>query len=184
MRRLTFQMAALFLVLAITLSGCATTGDGQAEGAAGGASGEQGGATGIEGSGTATRGALGAQSFQGTELENPASPLSKRVVYFDFNSNIVKPEYMPILKAHGEYLATHPEKRVSIEGHTDERGSGEYNLALGEHRAKAVERILELNGAAKEQISTVSYGEEKPLDPGHNEAAWSKNRRALIVYHD
>lgn len=184
MRRLTFRMAALFLVLAIALSGCATTGDGQTEGAAGGAKGEQGGATGIEGSGTATRGAQGAQSFQGTELENPASPLSKRVIYFDFDSNIVKQEYMPILKAHGEYLATHPEKQVSIEGHTDERGSGEYNLALGEHRAKAVARILELNGAAKDQISIVSYGEEKPLDPGHNQAAWSKNRRALIVYYD
>lgn len=184
MRRLTFQMAGLFLILAITLSGCATTGNEQAEGAAGGPMGKQGGTTGTEGSGTAARGAQSAQSFQGTELENPASPLSKRVVYFDFNSNVVKPEYMPILKAHGEYLATHPEKQVAIEGHTDERGSGEYNLALGERRAKAVQRILELNGAAKEQISTVSYGEEKPLDPGHNEAAWSKNRRALIVYRE
>lgn len=180
MRRLKFVMAALFLVLAATLSGCATTGN---EGAAGGAPmSEQSGGPGTEGAGAATQGAQRARPFEGAELENPASPLSKRVVYFDFDSNVVKQEYMPTLKAHGEYLATHPETQVAIEGHTDERGSREYNLALGERRAKAVQRILELNGAAEEQISTVSYGEEKPLDPGHNEAAWSKNRRALIVY--
>lgn len=180
MRRLTFQMAALFLISALILSGCASTGSEQAAGAAGGATSNQGSA-GIE-AGAAASGAQSAQPFQGTELENPASPLSKRVIYFDFNSNVIKPEYMPILKAHGEYLATHPEQQVAVEGHTDERGSDEYNLALGERRANAVQRILELNGAAKEQIGTVSYGEEKPLDPGHNEAAWSKNRRALIVY--
>lgn len=179
-------MAALFLVSAITLSGCATTGNEQTEGAAVGGPpiSEEGGAVGTEGSGAAARGAQGTQPFQGTELEDPASPLSKRVIYFDFDSNVVKPEYMPILKAHGEYLATHPERQVAVEGHTDERGTGEYNLALGERRAKAVQQILELNGAATEQVSTVSYGEEKPLDPAHDEVAWSKNRRALIVYRE
>lgn len=177
------QMAGVFLVLALLLSGCATTGKGEAGGAAaGGPSGQQGGAAAAQGPGTA--GAQGTQRFQGTELENPASPLSKRVIYFDFDSSVIKPEYMAILKAHGEYLATHPERQVTVEGHTDERGSREYNLALGERRAKAVARILELNGAAKEQVSTVSYGEEKPADPGHNEAAWSKNRRAMIVYRE
>lgn len=181
MCRLKFLMAAMFVFLAVTLSGCATTGDEQADGEiAGGAA--QGGAPGTDRAGAATQGAQSARPFEGTELDNPASPLSKRVVYFDFDSNVVKQEYMPTVKAHGEYLATHPEKQVAIEGHTDERGSREYNLALGERRAKAVQKILELNGAAEEQISTVSYGEEKPLDPGHHDAAWSKNRRALIVY--
>ncbi len=181
MCRLKFQMAAPFLVLSLVLSGCATTDNEQAIG--GPPMSERGSASATDEAGIATRGAQGAQPFQGTELQNPASPLAKRVVYFDFDSNVVKTEYMPILKAHGEYLATHPENQVIIEGHTDERGSREYNLALGEHRAKAVQRILELNGAAKEQISSVSYGEEKPLDPGHTEAALTKNRRALIVYH-
>ncbi|MCO6440336.1 MAG: peptidoglycan-associated lipoprotein Pal [Nitrococcus mobilis] len=180
MCRLKFQMAAPFLVLSLILSGCATTDNELATG--GPSMNERDGASATDGSGIATRGARGAQPFQGTELQDPASPLAKRVVYFDFDSNVVKAEYMPILKAHGEYLATHPENQVAIEGHTDERGSREYNLALGERRAKAVQRILELNGAAKEQISTVSYGEEKPLDPGHTEAALTKNRRALIVY--
>lgn len=181
MRRLNFQMAGLFLALAIILSGCSTTGNEQAggEGSMSGLS----GAANRDGAGTEATGARGAQTFQGTELDNPASPLSKRVVYFDFNSNVVNPEFLPLLQAHGEYLATHPEYRVSIEGHTDERGSREYNLALGERRAKAVQQILVLNGAAAEQLSTVSYGEEKPVDPGHNEAAWAKNRRAVIVYY-
>ncbi|HET8701280.1 MAG TPA: peptidoglycan-associated lipoprotein Pal [Nitrococcus sp.] len=182
MRRLTFQMAALLLVAALALvSGCSTTGSEQA--GARGVS-KEGGAAGAEGVGAAASGAQNAPSFQGTELGNAASPLSQRVIYFDFDSNVVKPQYMPVLKAHGEYLATHPEKQVTVEGHTDERGSSEYNLALGERRAKAVQRILELNGAAGQQVNTVSYGEEKPADPGHNEAAWAKNRRAVIVYHE
>lgn len=174
MRRLNFQTAGLFLVLAIILSGCGTTGTEQSG---------HNGAAGIDGSGAAASGAQRAQLFQGTELDNPASPLSNRVIRFDFDSNVIKPEYLPILQAHGEYLATHPEYKVSIEGHTDERGSREYNLALGERRAKAVQRILLLNGAAAEQLGTVSYGEEKPVDPGHNEAAWAKNRRAVLVYY-
>ncbi|MDN5871895.1 MAG: peptidoglycan-associated lipoprotein Pal [Nitrococcus sp.] len=173
MPRLNFQMAALFLALALMMGGCVGTGNERAAG----------GPLGIEGSGTAASGAQRGQSFQGTELDNPASPLSKRVIYFEFDSNIVQPEYLPILQAHGEYLATHPEYKVTIEGHTDERGSREYNLALGERRAEAAQRILLLNGAAKEQLSTVSYGEEKPVDPGHDEAAWAKNRRAVLVYY-
>lgn len=138
--------------------------------------------TGAElGEDTRASGATAPGSF-GTELDDPASPLSERVIYFDFDSNEIKPEYAPTLQVHGRYLAAHPEVRVTVEGHTDERGSQEYNLALGERRAEAVKRVLVLNGATAEQVEGVSYGEEKPAAPGNGEQAWSQNRRAELVY--
>jgi peptidoglycan-associated lipoprotein len=123
-----------------------------------------------------------AGTAQLTELEDPSSPLSQRVFYFDFDSNEIKPDYAAALEAHGRYLAAHPEARAVIEGHTDERGSQEYNLALGERRAEAVKRVLVLNGATAEQVQSVSYGEEKPAMDGSSESAWSQNRRAELVY--
>jgi len=87
-----------------------------------------------------------------------------------------------VVAAHAKYLAGHPGTRVRLEGHTDERGSREYNIGLGERRAQSVRRALLLQGAADAQISTVSYGEERPAAPGHDEAAWAKNRRVEIVY--
>lgn len=174
------------IALAMVLTGCSTTGKLEGEGAGG--TPEQG-ATGAppppsEGNqgGAQASGAQGGGAVQGDELQNPNSPLAQRVIYFDFDSSEIKSQYMDLLKAHGEYLATHPKVKVEVEGHTDERGSREYNLALGERRANAVAKVLELNGAAGDQVQTVSYGEEKPADPGHNEAAWAKNRRAELVY--
>jgi len=87
-----------------------------------------------------------------------------------------------VVGAHAKYLASHGSARVRLEGHTDERGSREYNIGLGERRAQAVRRALLLQGASEGQISTVSYGEERPAVPGHDEAAWAKNRRVEIVY--
>lgn len=183
MCRSTFQIAALLLVLAMALSGCATIGNEQATGSLGGPlTDQQKEVTGRQGPSAAARGTQGNRALQGASLNKPAGLLSKRVIHFDFDSSIVKPKYMPILEAHGEYLATHPEAKVVIEGHTDERGSREYNLALGARRAQAVEQILLFNGATPEQVSTVSYGEQMPVDPRHTEAAWAKNRRAVIVY--
>jgi len=127
-------------------------------------------------------GASGSESYQGEELNNPDSPLSTRVFYFEFDSSELSDQALRVLKAHGKYLATHPERHVIVEGHTDERGSREYNLALGERRAEAVARVLKLNGAADDQLETVSYGEEKPAVDGHDEEAWAKNRRAKLVY--
>ena len=117
-----------------------------------------------------------------SDLEDPSNPLSQRVVYFEFDSSSIRADDLAAIEAHAAYLADHPDQQVVIEGHTDERGSREYNLALGERRAKAVSQALQLNGAAPEQLEVVSFGEEKPAETGQNEAAWSKNRRAEIIY--
>jgi len=127
-------------------------------------------------------GAAAGEGFSSEELDDPGSLLSQRVIYFDFDSNEITPQFADVLAAHGGYLAAHPEIRMTVEGHTDERGSQEYNLALGERRAEAVKRILVLNGADAAQIQSVSFGEEKPAQEGSNEEAWAQNRRAELLY--
>ena len=102
--------------------------------------------------------------------------------YFDFDQAIVKPEGFDELNKHAEALKGDTSLKVRLEGNTDERGTREYNLALGERRANAVKAYLVAQGVSPSQIEVVSYGEEKPVDPGHNEAAWAKNRRVQIVY--
>jgi peptidoglycan-associated lipoprotein len=111
-----------------------------------------------------------------------AGLLATRVVYFDFDSAEIKGAGTDVVAAHAKYLGAHLAIRVRLEGHTDERGSREYNIGLGERRAQSVRRALLLQGATDAQISTVSYGEERPAAPGHDEAAWAKNRRVEIVY--
>lgn len=106
----------------------------------------------------------------------------ERVIFFDFNKSEIRPEYLEIITQHGRYLAQNPSGRVRLEGHTDERGTREYNIALGEARAKTVARMLQLQGVASAQTRTVSYGEELPVDEAHTEAAWTKNRRVNIIY--
>jgi peptidoglycan-associated lipoprotein len=108
--------------------------------------------------------------------------LAERIVYFDFDSSEIKGAGTDVVAAHAKYLAAHSATRVRLEGHTDERGSREYNIGLGERRAQSVRRALLLQGASDAQISTVSYGEERPAVAGHDEAAWAKNRRVEIVY--
>ena len=109
-------------------------------------------------------------------------PLGKRVIYFAYDSYDVSPEYQPVVAAHAGYLASHGGRAVTLEGHGDERGSSEYNIALGEQRARAVARLMELQGVAEEQMQIVSYGEEKPASSGHDETAWRQNRRVEIHY--
>jgi peptidoglycan-associated lipoprotein len=116
------------------------------------------------------------------ELNNPNSPLAKRSVYFDFDSYSVKDEYQPLLQKHATYLKSHPERHVLIQGNTDERGTSEYNLALGQKRAEAVRRSLSLLGVPDTQMEAVSLGKEKPMADGHDEAAWAQNRRGDLVY--
>ena len=111
-----------------------------------------------------------------------AGLLAKRVVYFDFDSSEIKGEGTDIVGAHAKYLASNPSARVRLEGHTDDRGSREYNIGLGERRAQSVRRALLLQGATEAQLSTVSYGAERPAVAGHDETAWSKNRRVEVVY--
>ena len=115
-------------------------------------------------------------------LDDPRSPLADRLVYFDFDRDTVRPEFLPMLEAHARYLSQNPGARVRLEGHTDERGTREYNLALGERRAQAVRRILTLNGARDSQLEVISYGEEMPVSFTQTEESWARNRRVEIVY--
>lgn len=106
----------------------------------------------------------------------------QRVVYFDYDSFIVKDEFKPVVAANAKYLAADASRRVTIEGHTDERGGREYNLALGQKRAEAVRRSLELLGVKESQMEAVSYGEERPAAQGQSEDVWARNRRAELSY--
>jgi peptidoglycan-associated lipoprotein len=108
--------------------------------------------------------------------------LQNRTIYFDFDSSEVKSDYNGLITAHARYLAANPSIRVRLEGNTDERGSREYNIGLGERRAQSVRRALTLQGVTDTQITTVSYGEERPAVTGHTEEAWARNRRVDIVY--
>ena len=128
-----------------------------------------------------TAGARGSR-WAGGALDDPSSPLSKRVVYFEYDSAEIVPESRDILRAHGGYLSSNRSTNITIEGHCDERGSREYNLALGERRAQTVKRQLEAEGVSGGQLSIISYGEERPADPGHSESAWAENRRGVLVY--
>jgi len=115
-------------------------------------------------------------------LTDPASILAKRSIYYDFDRYDVKDQYRPIVEAHARYLREHPQAKVRVMGNTDERGSREYNLALGQRRAEGVKRLLVLLGARDDQVEAVSLGEEKPRAVGSNEEAWAENRRSDILY--
>lgn len=115
-------------------------------------------------------------------LTDPNNILSKRSIYFDFDKDAVKAEFRPLVEAHAKYLVEHPQASVALQGNADDRGSREYNLALGQRRAAAVKKVMNALGASDKQIETVSYGEEKPRCTDQNEACWSQNRRADIVY--
>ena len=182
----------LIVIPVLMLGACGTTGGAKKSGEAAGPGGEgkapesastmpmepgggaeamplpgEGGATGMESNGAPS---------------DTSGLLSKKVVYFDFDSSTVHDEDRAIIQAHADYLAQHPAVKVTLEGHTDERGSREYNIGLGERRAKAVAEMMKLMGVSADQISTVSYGEERPAALGHDESAWHLNRRVEIVY--
>jgi peptidoglycan-associated lipoprotein len=138
---------------------------------------------GSEASGAGANGAAAGQNGGDDEAAGPqAGLLAKRVIYFDFDSSEIKGDGTDIVGAHAKYLANNPTARVRLEGHTDDRGSREYNIGLGERRAQSVRRALLLQGATEAQLSTVSYGAERPAVAGHDETAWAKNRRVEIVY--
>lgn len=115
-------------------------------------------------------------------LTDPKNILSKRSVYFDYDSYVVKNEYRPLVQAHAQYLRDNAGARVMLQGNADERGSREYNLALGQKRADSVRSAMTLSGAKESQIEAVSLGEEKPRATGHEEASWAENRRTDIRY--
>jgi len=172
-------------IIAAALAGCSTTPTTEApvedHGAAGATAPGAGGAqTGGAQGGGVTGSAIG--NGGADELRNPGSILSKRSVYFDFDSFVVKDEYRPLVEAHARYLQSHRNARMTIQGNTDERGSREHNIALGQKRADAVKRMMTLLGAQDAQIETTSFGEERPKNPGHDESAWAENRRDDILY--
>lgn len=117
-----------------------------------------------------------------SSLNDPNSPLSQRVLYFDLDSSQIKDEDRGIITVHAEFVAAHSEITIVLEGHADERGSREYNIALGEKRANAVKQFMTLQGVAENQIQVISFGEERPVAIGHDAAAWNLNRRVEILY--
>lgn len=193
------------VLLASILSACSTTSDTAAtvEDRTGGKAGTATTATGAAttaGTGVETT-ALGGQGVSGSSLDgrqldggsgqfaddprkNPASPLSSRSLFFDFDSFVVKDEYRPVLEAHAGYLLARRDARVILQGNTDERGSREYNLALGQKRAEAVRRALAVLGVSDAQMEAVSFGEERLRNEGDTEEAHAENRRTDIVYAD
>jgi len=144
---------------------------------AGGAGGQAGGAS---------AGSTGQSSVANVDLTKganagAAASTIPRTIYFDFDSYVVKDEYRPTVDAHAKMLSADRKRRITIEGHTDERGGREYNLALGQKRAEAVLKSLTLLGATPQQVEAVSYGKERPVATGSDEDAWAKNRRAEII---
>ena len=115
-------------------------------------------------------------------LTDPSSPLSKRSIYFDYDRYDVKEEYRPLVELHARYLRDNKQMKMLIQGNTDERGSREYNLALGQRRSEAIKRMMMLMGVREDQLEAVSLGEEKPKAEGHDEAAWAQNRRGDLLY--
>jgi peptidoglycan-associated lipoprotein len=116
-------------------------------------------------------------------LNDPNSILAKRSVYYPFDVSVVQDADKPLLEAHAKYLSEHPDRHVRLEGNCDERGSTEYNIGLGQRRADGVKKMLELDGANASQITTVSYGEEKPKMTCHAEKCWKENRRTDLDYN-
>ncbi len=128
------------------------------------------------------RDAFNADALDADALNDPNSPLAVRVIYFDYDSSTVKAAFRPVIEAHAAYLAANPAVKLTLEGHADERGSREYNLALGERRALSVQTQLVVLGANPAQGRVVSYGEERPVELAHNEQAYGMNRRVELNY--
>jgi peptidoglycan-associated lipoprotein len=177
-----FSATTLAVVLAVTLAGCSsgvkldvpvedktgisTTGSGSGSGANNG-----------QGSGVTT---VDLGNTSGGTNGGPAGV--GKIIYFDFDSYLVKPEYASVINAHVQFLSSRKTSKISVEGHTDSSGGREYNLALGQKRAEAVRRAMALSGLNESQIEAVSFGKEKPADLGGDETAAAKNRRAEISY--
>ncbi len=176
------------VVLALSIAACGerikpdadATADNNAENANGGAT-----ASGInDGSGIDGSALEGGKlvSYEKNAINDPNNVLSEKIIYFAFDSNAVGDDYIELVKHHGKYLSFNPSASVRLEGHADERGTREYNIALAEQRAQSVKQMMLYEGAGEDQISIISYGEEKPIAFGHDEESMSLNRRVEIIY--
>jgi peptidoglycan-associated lipoprotein len=184
MRNITIQTSIAALSLAL-LAGCSSTGpeqpaapteDRTPSAPTGDTSGSAVNQGQVDSRGMSAEEALMAQ------LKDPNSPLSKRIIYFDYDSYTIQDSYASLISAHAKFLAANPKMKMLIQGNTDERGSREYNLALGQKRAEAVKRALLLLGVQEAQVESVSLGEEKPRMVGSDEASYAENRRSELLY--
>ncbi|MGR8934910.1 MAG: peptidoglycan-associated lipoprotein Pal [Gammaproteobacteria bacterium] len=191
------QAVSVCIFAAVCISGCQSTPEHDpsllgvdasgARGAGGASTSGYGRGPGFSGNGLSGSGRGGYYNEDGSlagssDLNDPSSPLAKRVIYFMYDSSQVEDEFVPVINAHAQYLIAHPGQHVVLDGHADERGSREYNIALGEQRAQAVLRMLQMQGVGGEQMEIVSYGEEKPAVNGHDEESWHQNRRVELRY--
>ena len=174
------QMKKLLQSLAIalpmlTLAACSSTSDSDAMGGADDSY--------LNGGGAQTGGMNGGAMSAEEQMRQQYEALRREnVIYFEFDQDEVSGHYAQVLEAHANYLRSNPSVSILVEGHADERGTPEYNIALGERRAKAVTSYLQSLGVSGAQLAIVSYGEEKPVDASHTDSAFSKNRRAVLVY--
>lgn len=159
-------------------------GIGQGRGGAGGQYAGQGqGGYGQQGGyGNSTNAGQGNSPYTPADLNNPGSILAQRVIYFDYDQARIRAEYLPVLEAHASLLAAYPNLKLRLEGHADERGSREYNVALSERRGYSVRDYMAARGLKNQQAEIVGYGEEVPASLGHGEKSWSENRRVEIIY--
>lgn len=170
----------LILSAALALAGCSSTPD-QPEDTEAYDANSMGQSGGLDGQGIDDR-ELGEANPLSQAEQRDAALRQQLTVYFDYDSSQIRADFLPVLDAHARYLRDNPGARIRLEGHTDERGTREYNIALGERRGEAVRRALLLRGAARAQLLVVSYGEEQPAVLGAGDAAWAKNRRVVMVY--
>ncbi|WP_100639710.1 peptidoglycan-associated lipoprotein Pal [Marinobacter salexigens] len=187
--KLSAQSKVIALLFSAGLfAGCSTTGESMEDGAYGSdvqPIDQDGGST-VYGGGD--QGGISSSSMTEEERMEIQQQMEQEALrdittfYFDFDTSEIKPEARDVLMAHARYLSGNPGQKVRLEGHGDERGSKEYNLALGERRANAVQRFLIVNGASRGQMETISYGEEKPAVMGSTESAWAQNRRVELVF--
>lgn len=173
----TFTTTALLITSALFLSACSTTPTADNQANAGSANSANSANTQSVSNGSATTASTAKPAAAALNI----IPI-KRSVFFDFDKSDIKPEYQSLVEDHAKYLSANPSAKATIQGNCDERGGSEYNLALGQRRADAERKALELLGVPAGQLEAVSFGKEKPRSHGHNEAAWADNRRADIVY--
>ncbi|MGL4473000.1 MAG: peptidoglycan-associated lipoprotein Pal [Shewanella sp.] len=178
MKLTTLLKAMAVSIPLLTLGACSST-DSDLESSGSEGSGYE---TGADNYGVQTGGVGAMLSPEEQQRQKMENLRKENIIYFDFDRSDIQPEYAEIIQAHGEYLVAHPNVRVLIEGHSDERGTPEYNIALGERRAQATAKYLQGMGVQPSQMSIVSYGEEKPLDFSSTDDGFSKNRRAVMVY--
>ncbi|WNL40516.1 peptidoglycan-associated lipoprotein Pal [Halomonas sp. PAMB 3232] len=182
LKPLARSLAVAFSILAV--AGCSSTGgtqDGDAYGSQSGSTAGTGTGSGMGTNGSGQYGSTSGSGYGAGQQADSRIP-EVRTIYFDYDRDTIKSEYESVVMGHARYLQANPNARVTLQGHTDERGTREYNMALGERRARAVQRFLNIQGVSPSQMSVVSYGEERPAASGQGDSAYSQNRRVVFSY--